>query len=426
MARTYLETTTARYLLDQGRLLPMDGWAAGFAQVFTTHDQNWSFGVVDIQGPVKFAEPLVRRTLRERRELTEGDRLWLYRVVAQGDRFQAVYGIISGERYDALSRASREQGDGLALFDAVSVVLGLLKNCRAGKTRAVMVLTLGAAVVGIGDRRHCHWLVRMVMDEGRLEPVWDRIRAEAAWRKLTIQGIDLIRVLDEDVQAILPRDVRQWPVKGYAHATTQAFSSLETLLPRLPLNFGPITREERLHRPLERAEPLAWAALAAMGLVFFGFGYWWQERVAELTTRTAALRDQIVVTSSPDPATHVVWDELNRLRDAVGPALERPLAGEALARLTAATSGLGRISEIVVTEEPLALELRIKGGLPDRGRDAGAVFQRILLGLSGQGFEVQERLLELGSAETTFTVMMTLDRHRHSDTAAWSAPGGTP
>jgi len=41
-------------------------------------------------------------------------------------------------------------------------------------------------------------------------------------------------------------------------------------------------------------------------------------------------------------------------------------------------------------------------------------------------FEVQERLLELGSAETTFTVMMTLDRHRHSDTAAWSAPGGTP
>ena len=426
MARTYLETTTARYLLDHGRLLPVDGWAAGFAQVFTTHDQNWSFGVVDIQGPVKFAEPLVRRSLRERRELTEGDRLWLYRVVGQGDRFQAVYGIISGERYDALSRAAREQGDGLALFDAVSVVLGLLKDCRAGKTRSVMVLTPGAAVVGIGDRQHCHWLVRMVVGEGRLEPVLDRIRAEAAWRKLTIQGIDLVRILDDGGQTALPRDVRQWPVKGYAHANTQVVSSLETLLPRLPLEFGPITREERLHRPLERAEPLAWAVLVAVGLAFFGCGYWWQERAAELKTRTAALRDQIEVSASPGFVAHVAWDELNRLRDAVGPALERPLAGEALARLAAATSGLGRISEIAVSEEPLALQLRIKGGLPDRERDAGTVFQRILLGLSGQGFKVQERLLELGPLETTFTVSMTLDRHVLADATASTPQARTP
>lgn len=422
MARTYLEMNTALYLLDQGRFLPVDSWRAGFAQVFTTHDQHWSFGVVDIQGPVKFAEPLVRRTLRERRELAEGDRLWLYRVVGDGDRFQAVYAIFSGERHDALVRICRERMEGLVLFDAVSVVLGVLKNHRAGKTGAVLVLTGDAAVVGIGDRRRCHWLVRMVVTDGQLDPVLERIRAEAAWRKLTIQGIDLVRILDEIGQTSLSGDVREWAAKPYFQGHVQTVSCLETLLPRLPLEFGPITREERLHRPLERAEPVAWGVLLAVGLVLFGCGFWWKERATELTKQTRSLRDKAETVTMLELASHGAWDELNRLADAVGPALVRPLARDALARVAAAMSGRGRIIEIAMTEEPELLALRISGGLSVREEDAGPLFQRILLGLSSQGFRIQERLLELGPVEATFTVTMTLNRHIHDDAASRPHP----
>ncbi|TVQ99231.1 MAG: hypothetical protein EA399_07870 [Desulfovibrionales bacterium] len=441
MARVYLETGSARYQMDKGRLLPVETWGQGFAHVFTTHDRDWSFGVLEVQGPLKFAEPLVRRVLRERRELTEGDRLLLYRVVRMGDRLQAVYGIISGERYNALTLVRDEHIDGMALFDAVSVVLGLLQGCRPGRARGVVVLTPGSAVVGIGDCRTCHWLVPMVVQDGRLEPVLERIRAEAAWRKLAIHGIDLVRALDDSGATVLPGDARQWPTREVLLGKDRFLSSLEALFPELPLGCNPITREERLYRPLERAEPLAWALMAMAGIMLFGVGYWQKEQAAEIETRTVALRGQLQrvsvpvqgVSSGDAPAkglaAHPSWAELHRLSTAVGPALDRPLAGEALARLATANQGLGRISEIVITEGPDALLLRISGGLPqDRPRnsagvpsgaqDAGAVFQRFLLGLSAQGFTVEERLLELTSDKAMFTVTAALGRDIRGRTSA--------
>ncbi|GAB6057708.1 hypothetical protein [Desulfonatronum parangueonense] len=444
MVRTYLETTTARLLLDQGRLRPVEDWGPGFAHVFITHDQDWSFGVVDVQGQVKFAEPLVRRALRERRELTEGDRLWLYRVASLGGgRFQAVYGIFSGERFEALTQTCRERIDGTALHDGVSVVLGLLKGCRVGRIRAVIVLISGTAVVGIGDCRNCHWLVRMVVNDGRLEPVLERVRAEAAWRKLSLQGIDLVRILDDAGPVPLSEDVRQWPARGYIQGDGQYLSSLESLLPRLPLDYCPASREERLLRPLERAEPLAWAALAAAGAVLFGFGFWQQERAVELEVKTSSVRDQIQavahtqfqapfqapsqnaerVDPSADLATHAAWGELNRLRDAVGPALERPLIGDALARLAAAAQGTTRIAEIAVSEGPETLVLRIKGGLATREGDAGVLFQRFLLGLSAQGFGIEDRLLEMAPGGTKFSVTASLGRSETGKIAVLAQEG---
>lgn len=407
MAQTYIELAGSLFRLRQNTMEPMAAPAPGYAHVFTDHDRNWHFGLADIQGPVKFADSLVRRDLRERRELSEGDRVWLYQVSRQGERFQAVYGIFSGERHEAMQRRYLERPDGLALFDGVSVALGLLRSRRPGRPKAVVVQVAETAIVAMGDRGRCHWLVRMALQDDSLTDILERTQAEAAWRKIRLDGIDVVRSLAGPSAQPLPAGIRQWPTRTYAHDGIQTLSDLEALLPRLPLQFGPVTRQEALHRPLERAEPLAWLGLAAAGLALFVYGAWLHGKTVALHDQTALMQTRAAHDHTPDPRLSPAWSELNQVQERLGPALAQPLAGEALLRLSRGMGGQGRIETIRITEHARGLHVHVQGGLP-AGLDAGPLFQKILLGLAGQGFAVHERSLEVGPQGAAFAVQAVL------------------
>lgn len=415
MARVFLELTSKMFQLMPNELArvtdsgagPGYGLGSGFGYVFTDHDQDWSFGLVDVQGPVKFAESLVRRELKERRELTEGDRIWLYRVRKQGERFQAVYGILSGERYETLRRRYLDHAGGLALFDGVSVALGLLKRVRAGKPRAVIVQAGDAATVVMGDNQRCHWLVRMAVQDGGLAAILERIQAEAAWRKVALSGIDVARALTGKSASPLPSGIRQWPTRSYALDGRRVSSDLEALLPRLPLEFGPITSREALHRPLERAEPLAWFGLAAVGLALFLYGAWLGESAKTLRGRTAALLAETTSYQVIDPKADPAWADLSQVQDRLETVLGRPLAGEALLRLSRGMAGLGQIESIRMTEQANGLQVSVQGGIR-AGLDAGPVFQRMLLGLAAQGLAVDNRELRVEPSGAVFSIDATM------------------
>jgi hypothetical protein len=407
MARICIELANAFFHLDRERMVKAASIGPGFVYVFTDHDQDWNFGLADIQGPVKFADSLVRRDLKERRELAEGDRLWLYQVHKHGDRFQAVYGILSGERYAALNRLYLEKHDGMALFDGVSVALGLLRQARNGKPKAVVVQAADAAVVAMGDNRHCHWLVRMVVQDDNLDDILKRVQAEAEWRKITLHGIDVVRPLAGQSSQALPAATGRWPYKTYFLGDRQISSDLEALLPRLPLGFGPVTRQEALYRPLERTEPLLWCGLAAAGLAMFLYGAWLHGNTQTLRAKTGALQAQSAIHARIDPRESPVWNQLTLFRDELGDALNRPLAGEALRRLAEGIGSTARIENITITEHELGLNVRIQGGLPP-GLDSGPLFQEMLLGMTSQGLSVSERQLEIGPQGTTFVITAML------------------
>jgi hypothetical protein len=424
MTGTALQSRSGIMALEKGEMRPLPDIGRGFVHVFYMPDQDWNIGCVDIQGPVKFARALVRRDLRERREMSEGDQLWLYRVRKQDQGFQAVYATVPQERHQTLHRQYARHPGGMALFDGVAVILGLIKRVRPGKTRGVILLARDTAVVGIGNSRDCHWLVRMAAHEGKAASVVERIRAEAAWRGLALDGIDLVRALVRPSDASLPGDVRQWPVRLYkqqgvprdAIVEGQVCSDLESLLPKLPLSFCPVTREESLFRPLEKLEPLAWLGLAAASVAMFASGFWLREDALRLVAQTRALQAQTTASaalSTDELASlrqHPAWSDLSRLREMIEPGLHRPLAGEALRRLAEAMRGMGRIAEITITEQSDALRLEIAGGL-SQGLDAGPVYQQILQRLAHQGFTIRERRLDLTPGQASFVLQadLTLD-----------------
>ncbi len=407
MARICIELANAFFHLNQERMDRVASIGPGFAYLFTDHDQDWNFGLADLQGPIKFADSLVRRDLKERRELADGDRLWLYQVRKHGDRFQAVYGILSGQRFETLNRLYLEKQDGLVLFDGVSVALGLLKRARAGKPKAVIVQAADAAIVAMGDRQNCHWLVRMVVQDNHLDDILERVQAEADWRKITLYGCDVVRALAAHTTQALPPGTNQWPSKSYFLGDRRISSDLEALLPRLPLGFGPVTRQEAVFRPLERIEPLLWFGLAAAGLTMFLYGAWLHGNTQTLRTETAALHARIAINDRADSRDSQVWQLLTLFRDELGDALNRPLAGEALWRLAAGIGSEARIENIIITEHERGLNIRIQGGLSS-GLDAGPTFQDMLLGMASQGLSVLERQLEIGPNGTIFDVSAML------------------
>lgn len=411
MARICIELANAFLLLDREKITQAASPGPGFGYVFTDHDQDWNFGLADIQGPVKFAESLVRRDLKERRELAEGDRLWLYQVHKHGDRFQAVYGILSAERYAALNRLYQEKPDGMALFDGVSVALGLLKQARSGKPKAVIVQAADAAVVAMGDNRHCHWLVRMIVQENNLDDILERVQAEAQWRKITLHGIDVVRALAGEAAHASPPKPSLRMSQSYFLGDRRVVSDLAALLPKLPLRFGPVTRQEALHRPLERAEPLLWCGLAAIGLALFLYGIWLDKTSQELRTETTALQSQAATHAGIDLRDFPIWRRLTLYHDELANALNRPLAGETLKLLAAGIGDKARIESITITEQESGLAVRIQGGLPPGG-ESGLLFQEMLLGITHQGLSVSERQLEIGPQGTTFIVLATHDAAR--------------
>lgn len=400
-----------------------------------------SMGATNAQGSLKFAEILVRKRLEERGELTPDKQLLVYekRKTLSGE-IRVVYQIADKARVSRAVRSLAAQPSGALLFDALSLLRGLLRGrpcSRSGSRVRGLALALDdsvALVVGEGkELLFARRYPRLAQDEHSLAQCLALARQDLATLSTGRPGLD--EVLWIEPLRVRPMSqaertaLREGPGPEFLVAPLvelrmghgRCWSALPPLLPGLSFSACVAGRSERWLRPLERWEPALWLGLAAGILLLLALAWGWAQQGRATRAETERLRAELTAAEANAPPALAPLDTAR---------MEETFRLTELLRRASDAPPLSAVWSALAEARPPGLELmRLSLDYPESSGDLApvevALVTRATEGLLGaqtlagefvgrlerQGFTILERSLALDNErENLFSLRLRYAR----------------
>ncbi|MGE4299415.1 MAG: hypothetical protein AB7E47_15470 [Desulfovibrionaceae bacterium] len=245
-----------------------------------------SMGVIDIQGEFKFAEVMLRKSLEEQGELGRDDAIHIYYKRRKTKSLTSVlYQVYPKRRLEMVQRAYEFYQDGFIIFDTLGMLYGYMRTLDPKVTHALALRTSEAILFLVGQGSEVFSARRIVMlgdDEGSLTEGIFALQREADAINASIPG-EL-----EHIEWILPYSeqliwkphpawkipIKLRPVTRMKHGDKTMYTALPSIIDKLKpeASLGP--KEEKLLRPMEKAERWLWAALFLLSIGFAASYYY--------------------------------------------------------------------------------------------------------------------------------------------------------
>lgn len=402
-----------------------------FAVYIMDHPDSRGLGVLPIQGGLKYADILARKRLEEQGELTPDSSLVVYQKrKGLGQEVLVLYQVVPKARHRALLRVQTQHPRGMAVFDTVSMLQGVIRRLPSRQVHAVGVRLQGALLLLVGKGRDIFLARRYTLlgdDEATLREHLFTIRQdlEALAGQLPgkVRQLRLIEpLLRDDLGTPAPPSLQdgeepvelvRWPLESVRAGERTCWTSLPGVARGLPLSASLGARHERWLRPLELREKSIWAGVLLLALLCGGLAALLALRNHGIHKECLKLEERIARLGSETPALAALPP------DSVAPFLS---LAEYLSRARS-TPSLAQVWNSVAQAKPRdvcvqALSLRFGKERLDVDLTAHAsgnlaqvqhLEQTFVHGLEQAGFALTHRMLSLeNELEGIFTLHLQL------------------
>ena len=321
MGRAFQRGAVPEFVFDNGRerLRFHNGKAetvqghqecSGFACYVMASTKNESVGVLPVRGNYRYAEVLARKRLEDLGDLTDESSLVIYQKRRGPDNEALVlYQIVPRTRHEALLRTQSLSAMGLAIFDIVALLRGVIMKLPGNKLHAVGFRQEGSLLLLVGKGRDIHLARRYALSgegETGAGECLQTIRQDLkSLEKRNLGAVNRLCLIDP----LLPENHDQefsevtylennlvlvrWPLEPVSLRGETWWSALPGVMRGLPLSASLGSRCERWILPLERKEKAIWAGILGGAMLFAVLALFLSQGNKDLLQQCKTLENQI-------------------------------------------------------------------------------------------------------------------------------------